>query len=88
MAKHEVIVYSSNGCSYCEKVKSFLDEKGIPFEERNASIHNEYIEQLKMRKIYATPATFINGELVLGFQEKKFNKLLGLVETEHSTIKN
>ncbi|WP_312469080.1 FAD-dependent oxidoreductase [Neobacillus sp.] len=82
MSKHEVIVYSSTGCPYCEKVKSFLKDHGIEFEERNASIHKEYFDQLKERKIYGTPATLINGKLVLGFQEKKFNKLLGLSENE------
>ncbi|MGG1676760.1 FAD-dependent oxidoreductase [Neobacillus sp. NRS-1170] len=82
MPKHEVIVYSSTGCPYCEKVKSYLKEKGIEFEERNASIHKEYFEQLKERKIFGTPATFINGKLVLGFQEKKFIKLLGLSEED------
>lgn len=78
MPQHEVIVvYTSNGCTYCEQVKTFLKEQGIEFEERNASIHNEYLDELKKKKIYATPATFINGKLVLGFQEKKFKKLLG-----------
>ncbi|MGG3468230.1 FAD-dependent oxidoreductase [Neobacillus pocheonensis] len=80
MTKHEVIVYSSTGCPYCEKVKSYLKDNGIEFEERNASIHKEYFDQLKERKIFGTPATFVNGKLVLGFQEKKFIKLLGLSE--------
>jgi len=61
-------------------VKSFLKENGIDFEERNASTHKEYLDELKLRKIYATPATYINGKLVLGFQEKKFRKLLQLDE--------
>ncbi|MBS4213426.1 MULTISPECIES: glutaredoxin family protein [Neobacillus] len=78
MSRHEIIVYSSNGCSYCDQVKTFLKEKGIEFEERNASINKEYLEQLKEKKIFATPATFIDGKLVLGFQEKKLNKLLEL----------
>ncbi len=86
MSKHEVIVYSSTGCPYCEKVKSFLNERGIEFEERNASLHKEYFDQLTERKIYGTPATFINGKLVLGFQEKKFNKLLGLSEEEKAVV--
>src|SRR3954465_13380666 len=88
MAKHEVIVYSSTGCPYCEKVKSFLKENQIEFEERNASIHKEYFDQLKERKIYGTPATLINGKLVLGFQEKKFNKLLGLSEDPVPVVSN
>jgi len=86
MEKLEVIVYSSTGCPYCEKVKAFLKEHSIEFEERNASIHKEYFDQLKERKIFGTPATLINGKLVLGFQEKKFNKLLGLSETLHASV--
>ncbi|WP_423799406.1 glutaredoxin family protein [Neobacillus sp. SAB-20_R2A] len=78
MSTHEVIVYSSNGCSYCDQVKTFLKEKEIEFEERNASNNKEYLDQLKEKKIFATPATFIDGKLVLGFQEKKLNKLLEL----------
>ncbi|MCQ6275253.1 FAD-dependent oxidoreductase [Bacillus sp. V3B] len=80
MSKHEVIVYSSTGCHYCAKVKEFLTDHGIEFEERNASVHKEYFDELKERKVMGTPATYINGKLVLGFQEKKFNKLLGLSE--------
>ncbi len=82
LSKPEVIVYSSSGCPYCEKVKSFLKDRHIDFEERNASIHKEYFDQLKERKIYGTPATLIDGKLVLGFQEKKLNKLLGLSEDQ------
>lgn len=80
LSKLEVFVYSSTGCPYCEKVKSFLTENGIEFEERNASIHKEYFDHLQERKIFGTPATFINGKVVLGFQEKKLRKLLGLTD--------
>lgn len=86
MSKPEVIVYSSTGCPYCEKVKGFLKEHNIDFEERNASLHKEYFDELKARKIFGTPATLINGKLVLGFQEKKLNKLLGLSEVENAPL--
>jgi thioredoxin reductase (NADPH) len=78
----EIIIYSSTGCPYCEKVKTTLKAWGFEYEERNATIHKEYFDQLKERKIFGTPATFINGKLVLGFQEKKFKKLLGISEEE------
>lgn len=82
MAQHEVIVYSSTGCPYCEKVKNYLKEHNIEYEERNVSIHKEYFDQLRERKIFGTPATLIDGKLVLGFQEKKLNKLLGIEEKQ------
>lgn len=86
MSKPEIIVYSSTGCPYCEKVKSFLNEYGFQYEERNASIHKEYFDQLKERKIFGTPATLVDGKLVLGFQEKKFRKLLNLTEESASAV--
>jgi thioredoxin reductase (NADPH) len=82
VSAHEIIVYSSTGCPYCEKVKSYLTDLGFEYEERNASIHKEYFDQLKEKKIFGTPATFVNGKLVLGFQEKKFKKLLGISEDQ------
>ncbi|MGJ7920054.1 FAD-dependent oxidoreductase [Neobacillus sp. LXY-4] len=82
MTVHEVIVYSSTGCPHCEKVKGALKEWGIEYEERNASIHKQYFDELRERKIMGTPATLINGKLVLGFQEKKLKKLLGITEDQ------
>lgn len=80
MSNIEIIVYSSTGCPYCEKVKTFLNDWGFSYEERNVSINKEYFDQLQAKKIFGTPATFINGKLALGFQEKKLKKLLGLDE--------
>jgi thioredoxin reductase (NADPH) len=82
MSAPEIIVYSSDGCAYCEKVKEYLKDLGFEYEERNGSLHKEYFDQLKEKKIFGTPATFVNGNLVLGFQEKKFKKLLRISEDE------
>ncbi|OIJ08526.1 hypothetical protein BKP35_17560 [Anaerobacillus arseniciselenatis] len=95
MAKFEVIVYISTGCPYCEKVKTQLEKWGIEYEERNVSLHKEYFDQLRKNKIFGTPATYVNGKLILGFQEKKFKKALGIddevnkeipSETNNSTV--
>lgn len=82
MSSFEVIVYTSTGCPYCEKVKEKLSEWGIEYEIRNVSIHKEYFDELRAKKVFGTPATYVNGKLILGFQEKKFKKAFGLEETE------
>ncbi|MEW8986170.1 MAG: FAD-dependent oxidoreductase [Bacillus sp. (in: firmicutes)] len=82
MSKPEIIVYSSTGCPHCEKVKAALKDWGFEYEERNASIHKEYFDQLRERKIMGTPATLINDKLVLGFQEKKLKRLLGITDEQ------
>lgn len=86
MEKLEVIVYSSSGCPYCEKVKEFLKSVGVEYEERNVSTVKEYFDQLKEKKVFGTPATYVNGKLILGFQEKKFRKALGLNEDDQPKV--
>lgn len=80
MSNLEIIVYSSTGCPYCEKVKTFLKDYGFSYEERNVSTNKEYFDQLQEKKVFGTPATYINGKLALGFQEKKLKTLLGIAE--------
>ncbi|WP_096199149.1 FAD-dependent oxidoreductase [Bacillus sp. FJAT-45350] len=80
MSNHEVIVYSSTGCPHCEKVKEALKAWGIEYDERNVSVTKEYFDELMAKNVRATPATFINGKLILGFHEKRFRKALGLNE--------
>lgn len=78
MEKHEVIIYSSTGCPHCEKVKEAFKEWGVDYEERNVSNNKQYFDEIKERKIYGTPATLIDGKLILGFQEKKLKKALNI----------
>jgi glutaredoxin len=41
-----LILYTKNGCSYCEKVKKVFLEKSISYEERN--IENlEYLKEVQ-----------------------------------------
>lgn len=74
----EVIVYSSTGCPKCMEVKDQLKQWDISYEERNVSENAAYLQELQERRIFGTPATFINGKVVLGFQPKKLQERLGL----------
>ena len=85
MGDFEVILYSSTGCPYCEKVKDQLAEWGIQYEERNVSLHKQYFDELRAKKVFGTPATYVNGRLILGFQEKKFKKAFGMDEQPVTT---
>lgn len=78
----EVIVYSSTGCPKCQEVKEQLRKWGVPFEERNISENPEHFKALQERRIFGTPATFINGRPVLGFQPKRLRERLGLSDEQ------
>lgn len=88
MTESNVIVYTSHGCPYCKKVKEQLTAWGISYEERNVSENKEYFDQLQQKKIFGTPATYINGKLVLGFQEPKMRKLLELPDDYEGPVSN
>lgn len=86
MSSFEVIVYSSTGCPYCEKVRNQLTEWGIEYEVRNVSLHKGYFDELREKKVFGTPATYVNGKLILGFQEKKFKVALGIEDQDESGV--
>lgn len=72
----EVIIYSSTGCPHCHDVKEQLQKWNVAYEERNVSEVREYYEELRAKKIFGTPATYINGKVVLGFNPDKLKKRL------------
>ncbi|MFD2923218.1 glutaredoxin family protein [Halobacillus naozhouensis] len=78
MIGHEVIVYTSNDCVQCEKVLAKLSKWNIAFEERNISKDERHFKDLKAQRIYATPATFFNSEKILGYQERRLRRALGI----------
>ncbi len=74
---NQVTVYSTSTCPYCEMMKSFLANQGVPFKEVN--VQNDPIAA---RKLVATtgqmgvPQTEINGQWVLGFDPDAVMRVL------------
>lgn len=81
----KVKIYSTPTCGYCNQLKSWLNEKGIEFEEFNVQVDDEARDFI-VRKSgqMGVPVTIIsdkdgkNEELVLGFDTNKIESLLGL----------
>ena len=64
---------------FCKKTEEFLREKGVEFTTRNIAEDEEAFAELERLGVMATPATVIGGEeLVIGFDRKKLEQLLGL----------
>ena len=73
----EVIVYTSNTCTYCVQAKGYLKEKGIPYEERNIK-EPAFKKELMAMGFMSVPVIKIGEEPVLGFDKEKVDSLLGL----------
>jgi len=77
MAKR-VIVYSTTVCPWCVKVKDFLKQNNIAFEERNVKDNPAYAQELVQKSGAAMlPVTDIDGTIIVGFNPKKIKEALG-----------
>jgi glutaredoxin 3 len=66
----EMVVYSTEPCSFCARVKGFLQARGIEFTEINLSNDPDGRMELVGRTGMMTfPQVVIDGELLGGFTE-------------------
>lgn len=64
----KVIVYSGEQCPWCGRVKEFLKENKIKFEEKDVGKDVKAREELiKKSGRLAVPVIDIDGEIVVGF---------------------
>jgi glutaredoxin-like YruB-family protein len=74
-----IVVYSSDGCPWCNKAKEYLKGLKINFREVNVSRNQSEAERLVKRTgQMGTPQLDINGSYVVGFDKKRIDSLLGI----------
>jgi len=75
--KVEVKVYSTPGCIFCKRVKDFLREKNVEFEDINVA-GNEEVKEIIFDKTgqLSVPVTQVGNEFVVGDDLKKIQELL------------
>jgi glutaredoxin 3 len=68
----KVEIYTTGFCPYCIRAKSLLKQKGVAFEEIDASdpeVRELMIERAGGRR--TVPEIFINGRIIGGYDELK-----------------
>lgn len=78
----QAIVYSQNHCPYCAQLKSYLQEQGIDYEERNIEENPEYGEELIRLGIQSVPVTVIGETTILGLNPTRIKKALAALAAE------
>jgi glutaredoxin len=61
---------------FCERLKEFLRQQGIAFEDKDITTDPQALEELTARGFSATPVTVIDGEAVVGFNRPKLEQLV------------
>jgi alkyl hydroperoxide reductase subunit F len=66
----DVIIYSRDGCSFCAKAKSFLAERGIPFEEIDTQRGSDAWKEMKESAGSGSlPQILIGDESIGGYSD-------------------
>ncbi len=61
---------------FCHMEKAWLSEQGLSFTEKNIAEDRAALDELEEMNVYSTPATLIDGELVVGFDRKRIEQIL------------
>jgi glutaredoxin-like YruB-family protein len=74
-----VTVYTTPTCSWCNTIKRHLQENRIHFREVDVSADQKSAEVMVKRSgQQGVPQTEINGEIIVGFDKVRINRLLGI----------
>lgn len=78
MAK-SVKVYSTPTCPWCIRVKQFLKENNVEFQNLDVSSDQATIDEMvKKSGQMGVPVLDIDGAIIVGFDKEKIKQLLGL----------
>lgn len=74
-----VTVYSTPTCPYCKLAKKFLEEHEVKFSDIDVSEDAKKAqEMIDKTKQMGVPVIDVDGEIVIGFDEKKLRMALGI----------
>ncbi len=66
----DVVVYTTNGCGYCTRVKMLLNARDIEFREINIARDPEaFVELAKSSGMLTLPQVFVGDVFVGGYNE-------------------
>ena len=79
MADKLVKVYSTPTCPWCKRVKQFLTDNGIQYQDLNVAEDKAAREEMvnKSHQL-AVPQIAVDGQIVIGFNEKELKEKLGI----------
>ncbi len=75
----KVKVYSTPSCPYCIRVKQFLQENNVPFENFDVSADQQKSEEMvKLSGQMGVPVLDIEGKIIVGFDKEAIKQELGI----------
>jgi len=78
MSKKAVVkVFSTETCPWCVRVKQYLEDNNVEFEDVNvAQNYDAAVQMVQKSGQMGVPQLWIDDEVVIGFDQGKIAKLL------------
>ncbi|MBE3560839.1 MAG: glutathione S-transferase N-terminal domain-containing protein [Ktedonobacteraceae bacterium] len=77
--QHNVTVFSTPTCPWCARLKAYLRQHNIPFKDVDVSRDRQAAQEMVRRSgQMGVPQAWIDGQVVVGFDRKRVDALLGL----------
>ncbi len=74
---HTVKVYSTPTCPYCIRVKDYLKQKNVSFQNIDVSSDNAGLDEMvKVSGQMGVPVIVVDAEIVVGFERDRLEELL------------
>ncbi len=74
----KVIIFTTPTCSWCNRVKSYLHQHRVRFKDIDVTRDASAARDLERRGHRGVPVLFIGSQTVVGFDQEKINRLLGI----------
>jgi glutaredoxin-like YruB-family protein len=79
MAAKKIKLYTTPYCTYCKLAKNFLAKNKVTFTEIDISEDEDALKDMMRRSgQMSVPVIEVDGTMVVGFNETKLKKLLGV----------
>jgi glutaredoxin 3 len=76
---HKVLVYSTPTCPYCVRLKQYLTENKIVFEDYDVGADQAKADEMIQKSSQmGVPVIDIDGKIIIGFDKPKIKEALGL----------
>lgn len=77
MSDHDITIYTTPSCPYCNAAKDYFDENGVRYTAYDVSQNREKaVEMIKRSGQRGTPVIDIDGDIVIGFNKEKIKSLI------------
>ena len=74
-----VLIYTTNTCSYCVMAKDFFKQNNVSYDEINVSSDpRKADEMIEKSGQTGVPVIDIDGKIIIGFDKRAIKEALGL----------